>query len=363
MTTTSVSIRRYELPKSLQAPEARPFIAASDLSNLIEREIWGNDDHSHTAETRFESAQPNEYEERATFLAFEEDRVVGKAVVDVPLADNLQTCYAFVLVHPDARRRGVGSRLYSAVEEHAKLHRRSTVMGWTDHSAGFDSGVDVLVPATGAGAFPASSLPARFAGHWGFGLAQVDRCSVLVVGVNPELEELAADAAQTAGGDYTVVDWMDRCPEHLLEQYALLRQTMSTDVPMGELKWEEEIWDGARVREGEDRLAREGGSSLVRAVLHRPSNELVGHTILERRAEKPDTVYQEDTLVLTRYRGHRLGMWLKAANLLAVAHAWPEAKRIYTWNAEENSHMLGVNIELGFKPVGYTAAWQKSLEL
>ena len=360
--TATVSIQQYAPPESLDVPEARPFIAASDLSNLIEREVWGNDDHCHSAQTRFESSRPNDYEERTTFLAFEGEGVVGKAVVDIPLADNLQTAYASVLVHPDRRRTGLGSALYAAVEEHARRRGRNTVMGWTDHRAGFDAAHDVLVPATGAGAFPAASLAARFATAHGFALAQVDRCSVLPVEAdNGRLNALAHDAATTAGSDYELVDWLDSCPEELLEQYAQLRSTMSTDVPMGELEWEEESWDGARVREGEHRLAREGGSSLVRAVLHRPSGRLVGHTILERRAEKPDTVYQEDTLVLSRYRGHRLGMWLKAANLLAVVGIWPEAKRIYTWNAEENHHMLAVNIELGFVPEGYTAAWQKKL--
>ena len=362
MTITDVSVRPYVLPESLDVPEAQPFIAASELSNLIEREVWGNDDHCHTAQTRFESSKPNHYEERAIFLAFEGERVVGKAVVDVPLTDNLQTCYAFVIVHPERRRLGFGSALYAAVEDHAQRRGRSTIMGWTDHRAGFDP-ARVLTPATGAGAFPSTSLAACFATARGFSLAQVDRCSVLPVNWNScRLTALTADAAKIAGPDYAVVDWVDRCPDELLEEYAHLRKTMSTDVPMGELDWEEEVWDGGRVRENEGRLEREGGSSLVRAVLHRPSGHLVGHTILERRAEKPGTAYQEDTLVLSAHRGHRLGMWLKAANLLAVPDVWPETRQVYTWNAEENRHMLDVNIELGFTPEGYTAAWQKKLE-
>lgn len=362
MRTAEVHVQRYVLPESLQEPEARPFIAASELSNLNLREIWGNDDHCHTAETRFEGARPNGYEERVMFLAYDGDRVVGRALLDVPLTDNLQTCYADVVVHPAFRRRGVGTRLYAAVEEFAAGNQRTTLMGWTDHRAGFDITRDVLIPANGAGAFPAGSLAARFAGAAGFTLAQVDRCSVLPVGQEAQrLEILQAGAAATAGGDYAVVDWMDCCPPELLEQYAQLRQTMSTDVPMGELTWEEESWDGARVREEEERLKRQGGSSLVRAVLHRPTDRLVAHTVLERRAEKPEIVYQEDTLVLSAHRGHRLGMWLKTANLLAVGQAWPGAQRIYTWNAEENEHMLAVNVELGFVPAGYTAAWQKKL--
>lgn len=359
----TVSIEPYVLPASLAVPEALPFIAASELSNLSEREVWGNEDHCHTVETRFQSSKSSDFEERSIFLAREGERVVGKAVVDVPLRDNLQTCYALVIVHPERRSQGLGSALYEAVENHARSCGRTTIMAWTDHRANFDYSSDVLTPATGAGTFPAKSLPARFATGHGFSLAQVDRCSVLRLDRdNGRLKVLAADAARIAGPDYAVVDWVDHCPDDLLEEYAQLRKTMSTDIPLGELDWEEESWDGSRVREDEDRLAREGGGSLVRAVLHRPSGGLVGHTILQRRAEKPGIVYQEDTLVLSSHRGRRLGMWLKATNLLAVVGVWPETQRVYTWNAEENRHMLDVNIELGFSPVGYTAAWQKKLE-
>ncbi|MBG6182340.1 hypothetical protein IWX65_000269 [Arthrobacter sp. CAN_A214] len=52
---------------------------------------------------------------------------------------------------------------------------------------------------------------------------------------------------------------------------------------------------------------------------------------------------------------------MKAANLERLRDEWPEVKRLYTWNAAENSFMLAVNIELGFRPVGATAGWQKKL--
>jgi GNAT superfamily N-acetyltransferase len=137
---------------------------------------------------------------------------------------------------------------------------------------------------------------------------------------------------------------------------------MSTDAPLGDLDLEEEVWDEGRVRESEDQLARSGGRSLVSAALHLPTGSLAGHTVLEQYEASPAVSYQEDTLVLKGHRGHRLGMLLKSANLLAAISAWPRVERIYTWNAEENSPMLSVNIELGFEPAGPVAAWQKRFD-
>lgn len=364
MKTSAITIDVLPRPSSLDRPDAADFIAAAELSNLVERVLWGNDDHYYSPQARYESSQPSDYEERVMFVARDGRSVVGKGVIDIPLTDNLATCYVFVAVHPDYRGQGVGSRLYRALEDHATAIGRSTIMAWTDEPAGFDPGPDsVMIPATGAGAFPRNSATTALAVRNGFQLAQIDRCSVLDLATSlPQADALAHAAQNAAGTDYELVRWENHCPDDLVEQYALLRQTMSTDVPMGDLDWEEEVWDAARIREGEERLLRTGGCSLVRAVRHRPTGMLAGHTILEYQPAKPEVVSQDDTLVLRAHRGRRLGMWLKAANLLDVPAVWPDARRVYTWNAEENSHMLAVNVQLGFVPAGYTAAWQKKAD-
>ncbi|WP_028279647.1 GNAT family N-acetyltransferase [Arthrobacter sp. H5] len=364
MTTMSITIERLELPESLDSAGAADFIAASNLGNLVERQLWGHDDFFHSVRERFEAARPNQFEDRVTFVARHGGRVIGKAVIDVPLTDNLGTCYVTVLVHPDFRRQGLGGRLHAAVEEVTRRLGRTTMMSWSDQPAnGVPNGPGVLVPATGAGGYPGSSASAILALHSGYSLAQIDRASRLMLAeALPSVPAMHDAAMAVAGPDYRMVDWLDDCPPSLVDQYARLRQAMSTDVPMGDLVWEEEVWDADRVRESEQRIRRSGGRRLIRAVLHLPSGILVGHTILDYQPNKPEVVSQEDTLVITAHRGHRLGMWLKAANLLALNTVWPAAQRVYTWNAEENAHMLAVNVELGFKAVGYTAAWQKKLE-
>jgi hypothetical protein len=35
-------------------------------------------------------------------------------------------------------------------------------------------------------------------------------------------------------------------------------------------------------------------------------------------------------------------------------------RRVLTYNAAENDHMLSINIALGFKPAGYDGEWQRT---
>lgn len=70
---------------------------------------------------------------------------------------------------------------------------------------------------------------------------------------------------------------------------------------------------------------------------------------------------QGATLVLKEHRGHRLGMLVKIANLEQIAVASPESRVVYASNAEENHHMLAVNVAAGFRPTGYEGMWKKTL--
>ena len=72
-------------------------------------------------------------------------------------------------------------------------------------------------------------------------------------------------------------------------------------------------------------------------------------------------MYQGDTLVLREHRGHGLGMLTKIAVLDALATVRPDAERIHTWNAQENAHMLAINVALGFRQTSVDAEWQRDL--
>ena len=135
---------------------------------------------------------------------------------------------------------------------------------------------------------------------------------------------------------------------------------MSTDAPSGALSYEPEIWDVARVRHVEDTWRRAGQSALVVAARHRATGELAAYTVLQTTADKPWLASQDDTLVAAGHRGHRLGMLIKILNLRLLREAYPAVRRVLTYNAAENDHMLGINIALGFKPAGYDGEWQRT---
>ncbi len=364
MTTALWRIERLRVPAALDDDDAADFIAANDLSNLIEGLRWGNNDHWVSPGVRLAGAQPGSYSQQHSFVAKAGGRVVGRADVELPLTDNRDVGYPYVIVHPEYQRRGLGAELYATAEECLAAESRNVFMAWTDHVAVFD--VDApggARPRSGPGRLPEDSGVVRFCRSLGYQLEQVERFGLLQLPADAEMVAAAGrDAQRIAGSDYELLAWEDRCPDDVVDQYAHLRQRMSVDVPLGELESKPEEWDVERVREAEDRLLKQTGHSLVAAVRHRPTNQLAGHTVLEFYPDRPEVVYQEDTLVLHSHRGHRLGMLLKAHNLLRLQEVRPQSRRLYTWNAAENGHMLDINMALGFVPAGYVGAWQKKID-
>jgi len=363
MEQPGVSIGELEVPESLDSPGADGFTASAELANLVNGLVWGNNDLWVSPGTRLEAARPSSYAAVRLWAARDGERHVGRALLEFPLLDNRENAFINVMVHPEYRRRGIGTRLLRAAEEAAAADGRQVLMSWVKQ-AGQPVGpsTTTVLPRSGPGALSAELASVRFALASGFVLEQVERISVLQLPADPDrTRRLLAEAEANARPDYSLRTWEGSCPPEHVEQYARLRHLMSTDVPQGQLEYGEEHWDADRVRHGEAEARAKGGRVLVCAALHVSTGELAGHTILEYYPDQPEVAYQEDTLVLQAHRGHSLGMLIKAANLLRAAELWPAARRLMTWNASENEHMLAINVRLGFRPVGYETAWQKRL--
>ncbi|MPV37429.1 GNAT family N-acetyltransferase [Georgenia subflava] len=290
--------------------------------------------------------------------------VLGYAAVSMPLTDNTHLAHVDLAVRPAARRRGIGGALWREVERRARAAGRSAVTTWSSHASEAPEGAGALVPPTGAGRIATDDPATRFALAHGFSLEQGERQSTLRLPVDPSLlAGWRAEAEAAAGGDYRVVQWQDRTPERWLDALAELQRRMSVDVPVAGLDFQEEVWDAARVRDMDEDIARAGQRYVLTAVEHVPTGSLVAFTHLVMPQAQPEVVFQYNTLVHGDHRGRRLGLLVKAANLQLLAAAQPAARRVHTWNAGENAHMLAINVRMGFVLASIEGAWQRRLDV
>lgn len=357
MTTTFGPVRVSPVPRTLGGEGTGVFLAVVRMLNNRSRKLWGHSDFEESAAAQLAVMQPRKDGIRI-ILAPEGAEPAGAAVLILPLADNTHLAWLDILVDPGAEGQGLGRALLQAAEAYAAEQGRTVLEGETEHRLA-PKGSRVLVPATGAGEVPADRA-ARFAGAAGFTLEQADRISLLQT-AETDPEPVLDRALEELQGRYELVAWTGSAPEDVLEDYALLRRRMSTDAPMGNVDWEEEDWDASRVRLSEATRAAAGYEVLCTAVRDSASGKLAGHTVLEVNRERPDVAMQDDTLVLREHRGNGLGLLLKAANLGRLRSQYPDVRRVYTWNAAENRHMLRINEALGFRPAGWAGQWQKRL--
>jgi GNAT superfamily N-acetyltransferase len=263
----------------------------------------------------------------------------------LPLQDNVDTVDVLLGVHPDHRGTGHGRTLV----EH--LRRRAQDLGrWKIITS-------VSEPADGG-----ENRAMRFAAAAGATRSLGELHSVLdLATVDPaQLAALGAAAGRAAAG-YQLASWTGRCPDDLVDGYAALIAQLSVDAPAGDLGLEEERWDAARVREREAVLAAQGRTCVATVARSGPDGDLVAFTDIGVGRHDPANAFQWDTLVTGEHRGHRLGMLVKVANLARLREAFPAARRVHTWNADSNTHMVGINRALGFVEVARESSWRLDL--
>lgn len=288
--------------------------------------------------------------------------VVGYARVAMPLNDNRDLAQLGVWVHPDQRRQGIGTRLQHDSERLLRAAGRTRVTGWTGHrDEAADDDPEALPAPTGVGQLSRRDPVVGFALARGYVLEQTERHSQLDLPMSAETAEPLQDKAMASSEGYRVITWMGATPPEHLDGMVVLHTRMSTDVPMGALAFEEEVWDADRIRRSESNEVALGLFGYQACAQHVGSGELVAYTRLVASEHKPEVAYQEDTLVRSDHRGHRLGMLIKIANVQQLAADRPEVRRVHTWNAGENEWMLAINVAMGFRRATTEGAWQKQL--
>jgi GNAT superfamily N-acetyltransferase len=255
----------------------------------------------------------------------------GWASLWLSMLDNLRMGLVDVQVHPDSRRRGVGSALLRAMA--------------TELAAG---GRNILLAETDAGG-PGDA----FARVVGMRVVEVDRQSLLrLADVDWAAVEVAAAAAHPG---YRLVPVTGRIPDDLIGSYATAKSAMN-DAPHGETDLEAFEFDVDRVRAEEAAMLRRGEIRVTFAV-HEATGAVAGFTETGV-GRAPERAAQLDTAVVPTHRGSGLGLWIKAEMLQRLLAERPEVTEVLTGNAASNRHMLAINDRLGFRPWREINGWQ-----
>jgi RimJ/RimL family protein N-acetyltransferase len=276
------------------------------------------------------------------FLAHDESgAVTGVLEVWTTDWDNLDLAWLWVVVHPDHRRRGVGSALI----EH-----------------GFATARELGRTKLGIDGWDASEAPAAFAAKHGFAWASqaINRRQYLREVDLGDVQRMYDDAAAVAH-DYELVRVESRTPDDLIEKVSEMVVAIN-DAPLDELDLEDEVFPPERVHRYEETQALNGHRLYRLVARHRETGELAGHTVVAVEDERPTIGEQHDTSVVRAHRGHRLGLVLKAGMLLWLAEVEPQLETVDTWNTETNDHMIAVNEQLGYRVLGRAVQYQRRLE-
>ncbi|GAB3605783.1 GNAT family N-acetyltransferase [Conyzicola nivalis] len=359
--TPTFTVEELVVPQTIDSPDAADFVETIELRNLVEALAYGTHELEMTAVETLPFWLDPENSPRRLFGVRIDGRLVGRGFYETNVGKEGSDAVAWgaVEVLPDFRGRGIGTAIAEFIERVARDEGRDRLLVYV---ASPDGPGERLDAATGFGSVPRDNGEVRFLLGRGYRLEQIERASRLPLPLDDgELRAAFAGASAASGADYSVHYWTGATPERWLDDLALLYTRMSTDAPSAGLEEPEDVWTATRVSADDERQAASPRTSLTAAVEHVPTGRLVGFTVLSLPSDTARSVGQYDTLVLREHRGHRLGMLLKVANLAALHQHHPGYPSVITFNAEENRHMLQVNEDLGFVPIGYEGAWRKRL--
>ena len=256
------------------------------------------------------------------------DPPVGVLATDMPWRDNRHLVWGSITVHPDQRRRGHGSALLEELVRRAAAAGRTTI--WLGVAAD-DEGSQAFLTRHG---FRYANPDAR-------------RRQVLADVDTERVDRLYADAESRAV-DYELERLVPPYTDELLG--ALVDVTAAiNDAPMGELTYEDEMFDLQRLRDFQTARAGKGTREYRIIARHRGTGEIGGHTVVQVHPDRPSFGSQGDTAVARAHRGHRLGLLLKIDMMRWLAEAEPELAVIETWNQAGNDFMINVNELLGYR--------------
>jgi GNAT superfamily N-acetyltransferase len=288
---------------------------------------------------RISARTPNQW--RAIFLARDAaGALAGSAFVgyNANEPENAHARWTEIQVAPAHRRKGLGRALLrSAVQ--ACLDQRDDLVFFGQTTDRVPSG-----EAFAAAVAATAGLPMRLNQ---LTIADVDRAKV-------------AEWAKIDAPGYRL-EWAENeIPPKLVKAYLDAANAMN-DMPKGDLKFADQEFTEAQLRDRESWLKKAGIQWWVVLAIHEATGEGAGFSEVNYDPRVGHVVQQGGTGVIAKHRGHDLGLWMKAAMLQRLMHERPAAKYIRTGNANVNQHMLAINTKLGFRHAWQSTLWQLPL--
>jgi GNAT superfamily N-acetyltransferase len=268
------------------------------------------------------------------YVPGESGGVVAWYRLELPDLENLDRAFALPIVHPAARRGGIGTALLRHAARRAAANGREMLDG--------------VALQNSPGELFARRMSATPT------ILEIRRLLDVAAMPAGRVASIREEAARAAAG-YSLVSWTGPTPDEHLGQVAAVYNA-AADAPHGE-GVEPEVWGARRVRERADSLLRAGATrGYTVTALHDATGEMAAITQVNIEPEHPEWGYQGLTAVTRQHRGHRLGLLAKAEMLRWLAEAEPKLERIATGNAATNKHMIAINEALGFQPT--EIGWQ-----
>jgi GNAT superfamily N-acetyltransferase len=259
----------------------------------------------------------------------------GAYLLELPEKENRANAFGFVIVPPDRRRKGNGTELLAHMAGEAAAAGRTLLMSMTRVGA------------------PAERFAAETGGT--ASMREVRRALPVDEALRSRLPRLRASAEPHAAG-YSLRAWDGLTPDDLVAGICAVYTALG-DAPH-EDTFEPAAWDAERLRAAEQRVLAENASWHSVAAIEAATGEVAAVTQVNVSPRQPAWGWQEITAVTRHHRGHRLGLLVKVAMLDLLAEREPELRRIVTFNAEQNDHMIAVNEQLGYQVSDHFQRWE-----
>lgn len=279
---------------------------------------------------------PRAVRHRTCLVAYDSERAVGYGLVQHDNDTNRDMLHTDIFIRPQDRAAATVP-LLDAYRAHARQRGCSrVVLAISEHAADY---------------------PAIFRAEGGRPVSEEFRSQLDLTAI--DREQYAAWAAPSEkNAHYRIELWTTPTPEELLQPLVTALDAMR-DAPSGALDFQAPPPRPERRRSSEADSIRGGSRTHVVAALT-ADGEIAGihETLVFGDFRMADVGH---TAVPAKFRGHGLGLRLKAILTLALLEREPHVAVISTWNDSDNAPMLRVNGALGYARTEAWSNWQFDL--